>query len=46
MCLIGVILYTDYYWEAEDTDSQGRPAQGDPARGDPGSRIVVAQIQE
>lgn len=46
MCLIGVILYTDYYWEAEDTDSQGRPAQGDPARGDPGSRIVVAQIQD
>ena len=41
MCLIGVILYTDYYWEAEDTDIQGHPAQRDPAHGDPGSRIVV-----
>ena len=33
--LIIAVLNTDYYEEAEDTDSQLHPVQTDPANGDP-----------
>ena len=38
MCLIvnsALSLCTDYYKEAEDTDSQGGPVQGGPVQGGP-----------
>ena len=51
-----MILYIDYYKEAEDTGSQGHPVQRgpvqtypterDPAHGDPDSRTAVPQIQD
>lgn len=32
--IIAVILYTEYYSEAEDTDSQGNPLQRGPMQTD------------